>query len=550
MNDMQPTKISQLPVASTISKDTILPVVQDEETQSATAGQIAALAEMIPGPQGERGEQGPQGEPGPQGIAGPQGPRGKQGPAGNDGAPGPKGDKGEKGDPGAGIAIAGEVPTYSDLPTNLTPEDVGKAYIVRADGLLYVWSGTSFPEDGKGTTFVGPKGDKGEKGDKGDKGDQGDPGPQGIQGEQGLQGERGEQGIPGETGPIGPQGPEGPAGKDGAQGERGPQGEPGKDGTDATVDIVQVTGTSQTSVMSQNAVSTAVGAEAEARQQAVQALVDQIQQDFTNYYTKTQVDGMISAIPKFAIQVVPELPTENISTTTVYLVASGTDQSNLYTEYIYVDGRWEELGKQTVDLTDYYTKSEVNTNFVPQARKVNGQPLTKDVNIDIPAVVQSTGDSTTATMSQASVTQALGTKQNTLTSGAVTTAMLANKAVTNAKLANAAVKSSNIDWTTMKSFGVTQNILQTFGTSGTITSTTDIAINYTGILRGVSVCSGGGSADIRLGSITLGGVTWMSSGFPSVQIPFTIPVVAGTKLQVFIVGDSSVQGLEVLGTKY
>lgn len=264
MNDMQTTKISQLPIADNITKDTILPVVQDDETQAATAGQIAALAEMVPGPegpqgpigpagkdgvQGERGEQGPQGEPGPQGIAGPQGPRGEQGPAGNDGAPGPQGEKGEKGDPGAGIAIAGEVPTYADLPTNLTPEDVGKAYIVRADGLLYVWSGTAFPEDGKGSLFVGPKGEKGEKGDKGDKGDQGEQGPQGVQGEQGLQGEKGEQGIPGEPGPIGPQGPEGP------QGEVGPKGDPGDP---ATVDIQQSTGESTTAVMSQNAVTEAL----------------------------------------------------------------------------------------------------------------------------------------------------------------------------------------------------------------------------------------------------------------------------------------------------
>lgn len=149
----------------------------------------------------------------------------------------------------------------------------------------------------------------------------------------------------------------------GPQGPEGPQGEPGKDGTDATVDIVQETGTSQTAVMSQNAVSNAVNAEAEARKQAVQALVDQIQQDLTDYYTKSQVDGMISAIPKFAIQVVSELPTEDISATTVYLVASGTDQSNLYTEYINVDGKWEKLGEQTVDLTGYYTKEEVDAKF-------------------------------------------------------------------------------------------------------------------------------------------------------------------------------------------
>jgi len=65
--------------------------------------------------------------------------------------------------------------------------------------------------------------------------------------------------------------------------------------------------------------------------------------DLTNYYTtsqtytQTEVDNLISAIPKFAIQVVQTLPTTNISTTTVYLLASGEETQNLYTEYIYVN---------------------------------------------------------------------------------------------------------------------------------------------------------------------------------------------------------------------
>ena len=61
----------------------------------------------------------------------------------------------------------------------------------------------------------------------------------------------------------------------------------------------------------------------------------------------------VSAIPKFAIQVVTSLPTTNISSTTVYLVNSGSETNNLYTEYIYVNSKWEKLGEQKVDLTNY-----------------------------------------------------------------------------------------------------------------------------------------------------------------------------------------------------
>ena len=67
----------------------------------------------------------------------------------------------------------------------------------------------------------------------------------------------------------------------------------------------------------------------------------------------------LSAIPKFAIQVVTSLPTTNISSTTVYLLSSGSETNNLYTEYIYVNNKWEKLGEQKVDLTNYvqYTGS-------------------------------------------------------------------------------------------------------------------------------------------------------------------------------------------------
>ena len=97
--------------------------------------------------------------------------------------------------------------------------------------------------------------------------------------------------------------------------------------------------------------------------------------DLVNYYTKTEIDGKvanlnaaISAIPKFAIKVVNALPSDDISTTTVYLLKTSTTESgNLYTEYIYVDGAWEALGTQTLDLTSYATKDYVAdaiANFV------------------------------------------------------------------------------------------------------------------------------------------------------------------------------------------
>ena len=62
-------------------------------------------------------------------------------------------------------------------------------------------------------------------------------------------------------------------------------------------------------------------------------------------------------------QVVNALPTENISTSTIYLVPSTTPgEENIYDEYIYVNGNWEHIGSTSVDLSDYVTKTYFNQN--------------------------------------------------------------------------------------------------------------------------------------------------------------------------------------------
>ena len=82
--------------------------------------------------------------------------------------------------------------------------------------------------------------------------------------------------------------------------------------------------------------------------------------------SKFYVDNLVSTIPKFSVEVVTSLPTENISTTTVYLVSSGSEEQNLYSEYIYVQDKenpelfkWEKLGEQRIDLSNYTTKEEL-----------------------------------------------------------------------------------------------------------------------------------------------------------------------------------------------
>ena len=97
----------------------------------------------------------------------------------------------------------------------------------------------------------------------------------------------------------------------------------------------------------------------------------------TNYYNKTyideletELDGQISSIPKFAIQVTDaaEDGTPNVTEpnyTTVYLVTHDDETtSDIYDEYIYIKvddetSKWELLGRQKLDLTGYATETFV-----------------------------------------------------------------------------------------------------------------------------------------------------------------------------------------------
>jgi len=102
------------------------------------------------------------------------------------------------------------------------------------------------------------------------------------------------------------------------------------------------------------------------------ALVRKIDTDLLDYYkkaetyNKSEVDGMVSAIPKYGTIVVDELP-EKGKTDKIYLVRTGSESDNLFTEYIRIkdddtgEYKWEQLGTQRMDLSGYVTKAALFT---------------------------------------------------------------------------------------------------------------------------------------------------------------------------------------------
>lgn len=63
------------------------------------------------------------------------------------------------------------------------------------------------------------------------------------------------------------------------------------------------------------------------------------------------------------VLVVDALPTENIKSNKIYLVknTASEDTENIYTEYVYINNKWEELGKYKpeVDLSEYIKSNEI-----------------------------------------------------------------------------------------------------------------------------------------------------------------------------------------------
>ena len=63
---------------------------------------------------------------------------------------------------------------------------------------------------------------------------------------------------------------------------------------------------------------------------------------------------------------VDSLPTENIDLYTIYMVkgTNPTDSNNIFTEYMYVNSKWEKMGQydtNKIDLSNYATKSDLDT---------------------------------------------------------------------------------------------------------------------------------------------------------------------------------------------
>jgi len=174
---------------------------------------------------------------------------------------------------------------------------------------------------------------------------------------------KGEQGEVGPIGPIGPVGPPGPKGEsfkyedftqeqldnlkgepftyedftqeqlENLKGEKGEKGEPGEQGDQGPV--------------------------------GVQGIQGYTPQKGIDYFTDSEIDNIknsiLEQITSFDISIAEELPTENIKEKVIYLIPKNNEkQQDIYDEYVYINQNWEHIGSTEVDLSNYYTKTEID----------------------------------------------------------------------------------------------------------------------------------------------------------------------------------------------
>lgn len=76
--------------------------------------------------------------------------------------------------------------------------------------------------------------------------------------------------------------------------------------------------------------------------------------------SKLYTDTELSKILSFEIEIVEDLPDVPAAHTLYLVPKSIVKPTNGYYEYIYVQGKWEIIGDTEVDLSNYYTKEEVD----------------------------------------------------------------------------------------------------------------------------------------------------------------------------------------------
>lgn len=100
---------------------------------------------------------------------------------------------------------------------------------------------------------------------------------------------------------------------------------------------------------------------------------------------KEYTNEIVSAQTHLSFKIVTALPTTDISSSTIYLLPVNGDNDNVYEEYIRIEDKWESIGTTQTDLSNYYTKAQIdnkittiNNTLATKVDKVDGMGLSQN----------------------------------------------------------------------------------------------------------------------------------------------------------------------------
>lgn len=78
----------------------------------------------------------------------------------------------------------------------------------------------------------------------------------------------------------------------------------------------------------------------------------------TTAFVGTAITNALSGITGISFEVVETLPASGAAGT-IYLLSNGGTGTNVYDEYIWVNNAWEKIGTTAVDLSNYWSKTDL-----------------------------------------------------------------------------------------------------------------------------------------------------------------------------------------------
>lgn len=97
------------------------------------------------------------------------------------------------------------------------------------------------------------------------------------------------------------------------------------------------------------------------------------QQSVSAEFVNMVVGEAIAGVSQFRLIPVEELPVEDIQTNAIYAVPSKVSKlKNARDEYVYINGDWECIGTTAMDLSNYYTKEEIDAKLANLSGNIDG----------------------------------------------------------------------------------------------------------------------------------------------------------------------------------